>query len=70
MTVDKNKYSTGYLHGIKNAKNDKAIRALIDKIYEDGFTDGTNEGQEPIKKCLYDNADGRCPYRKTVNIIK
>ena len=39
-------YQQKYLELIKQAQNDDDLQRTIDKIYEDGFSDGTNEGEE------------------------
>jgi hypothetical protein len=35
-----------YMEAIKRSKTDQEIKNVIDKIYDDGFIDGTNEGGE------------------------
>lgn len=39
-------YLKKYRKAIKDSKNGKEIDTVINKIYEDGFEDGTNEGNE------------------------
>ncbi len=42
-----NEYIKKWVDKIKKANTDKKLGEIIDKIYQDGFEDGTNEG---IKK--------------------
>ena len=37
-------YLDGFRKAIKNSKTDKEINTVLNKIYEDGFEDGANEG--------------------------
>lgn len=39
-------YAKKYRKAIKDSKNSKEIDTVINKIYEDGFEYGTNEGNE------------------------
>lgn len=41
-----NDYEQKYLTAIKQAKNNAEIATIINRIYEDGFTDGTNEPKD------------------------
>jgi hypothetical protein len=44
---DMNKaYIQGKFEAIKKAKSDEEIKEILDKIWEDGFSDGANEGHE------------------------
>ena len=38
------KYITRYLRAINKAKTNKEKKTIVDKIYNDGFSDGYNEG--------------------------
>lgn len=38
------KYIEKFRSNIKNSKNDEEIDTVLNKIYEDGFGDGANEG--------------------------
>ena len=40
------KYITRYLKAVNKAKTNREKRVILDKIYHDGFTDGTNEGRQ------------------------
>jgi hypothetical protein len=42
----KDKYKEEKIKAFKECKDDEEIGDLINKIYEDGFEDGTNETQE------------------------
>jgi hypothetical protein len=39
-----NEYLEKYKEQLKRAKKSKDVDAVLNKIYEDGFEDGTNEG--------------------------
>ena len=39
------KYANKYLAFLRSAKNDEELVDIINKIYEDGFVDGTNEAE-------------------------
>ena len=38
-----NKYTEKYIDRIKQAEDDSEIEQIIDRIYSDGFEDGSNE---------------------------
>lgn len=38
------KYLAKWINRIKKAKTRKELKDIVDKIYEDGFEDGANEG--------------------------
>jgi len=40
------KYIDGYRKAVKNVKTKKELDVVLNKLYEDGFEDGANEGQE------------------------
>lgn len=40
------KYLDGYRKAVKSAKNKKELDTVLNKLYEDGFEDGANEGRE------------------------
>ncbi len=40
------KYIDGYRKAVKTAKNKKELDTVLNKLYEDGFEDGANEGQD------------------------
>lgn len=37
-------YADKYKKAIKDAKNSREVENVINKIYQDGFEDGANEG--------------------------
>jgi len=37
-------YIGKYRKAVKNAKNNEEIDTVLNKLYEDGFEDGSNEG--------------------------
>jgi len=39
------KYAKKYLKMIKQAKTDEELIGIINKVYENGFEDGCNEGK-------------------------
>jgi hypothetical protein len=39
-------YADKFVRAIKECKTDDELRTIINKIYEDGFTDGVEEGAE------------------------
>jgi len=40
----KDEYMQRYLDALKKAKSDKEKAVILNKLYEDGFADGVNEG--------------------------
>jgi hypothetical protein len=43
-----NKYLENYLDCLKKLETDEEKLKILDKIYSDGFEDGTNEGKEDL----------------------
>jgi hypothetical protein len=41
----KDKYVEKYLKAIKNSVTDDDLKIIVNRIYDDGFQDGVNEGQ-------------------------
>lgn len=39
-------YIEGYRKAVKSAKNNKELDTVLNKLYENGFEDGANEGNE------------------------
>jgi len=39
-------YIEGYRKAVKNAKNNKELDTVLNKLYDSGFEDGCNEGNE------------------------
>jgi len=37
-------YIKKYRKAVKESKNNKEVDTVLNKLYEDGFEDGTNEG--------------------------
>jgi hypothetical protein len=44
--MDNYEYENKYIAALKLCKTDDEYRLVIDKIYADGFEDGTNEADE------------------------
>jgi len=44
-----NAYIKKYVDALKKCRTDEEIGAICDRVYSDGFTDGTNEGSDPDK---------------------
>ena len=39
-------YLKKYRKAVKDSKNNKELDTVLNKLYDDGFEDGTNEGNE------------------------
>ena len=44
--VTADEYVKGFLFAIKKAQNDEELINIINKVYEEGFEDGCNAGQD------------------------
>lgn len=40
------KYLEGKREAIKNSATDEQINAVLNRVYDDGFEDGSNEGKD------------------------
>ena len=58
--MKRDKYAEDYYKAIKSAENKKEVLAIINKLYEDGFVDGSNEGnKETIKGEIFWDKKGK-----------